>query len=178
MYLVLTQQNFFFFLVFQIWRISAKSHINFFSCEVKGGINWDWGRNLSSKNKCLMTIILEKKLFRKLSIHNTAPFLQIQEPYLLLLPIFVVFNCYHVSCKTWVILMNRNYDLNLGNAYDHTNNLSVAIVLAGGLMLQVDNIMLLETNSSSHSRRLRVLFSKYSGSYGCGHRGSRSSRWV
>lgn len=131
---------------------------------------------MTSKNKCLMTIILEKKRLRKLLIHNTAPFLQIQVPYLLLLPIFVGFHCYHVACKTWVFLMNRNYDLNLGNAYDHTNNLSVAIVSAGELMLQVDNITLLETKSSSHSRRLRVLFSKYSGSYGCGHRGSRSSR--
>lgn len=30
-------------------------------------------------------------------------------------------------------------------------NLSVAVVSAGELMLQVDNIALLETNSSSHS---------------------------
>lgn len=172
MHLVLTQQNF--FTVFQIWR----NHINLFSCQVKGGTSWDWGRNLSSKNKYLMAIILEKTILRKLTIHNTAPFWQIQGQYLLLLPIFVGLHCYHFACKTWVTLLNRNDELNLGNAYDHTNNLSVAVVSAGELMLQVDNITLFETNSSSHSRRLRVLFSKYSGSYGCGHRGSRSSRWV
>lgn len=119
-----------------------------------------------------------KKILRKLTIHNTAPFLQIQGQCLLLLHMLVGLHCYHFACKTWVILLNRNDDLNLGNAYDHTNNLSVAVVSAGELMLQVDNIMLFETNSSSHSRRLRVLFSKYSGSYGCGRRGSRSSRWV
>lgn len=42
-------------------------------------------------------------------------------------------------------------------------NLSVAVVSAGELMLQVDNIALLETNSSSHSWRLRVLFSNIQG---------------
>lgn len=50
-----------FFTVFQIWRISAGNHINLFSCQVKGGTSWDWGCHLSSKNKYLMAIILEKK---------------------------------------------------------------------------------------------------------------------
>lgn len=59
--------------------------------------------------------------------------------------------------------MSKTFDLNLGNAYDHTKNLSVAIVSAGELMLQVDNIALLKTNSSSHSWRLRVLFSSIQG---------------
>lgn len=45
---------------FQIWRISTKNHINLFTYKVKRGTNWDWGCNLSSKNKYLMTIICEK----------------------------------------------------------------------------------------------------------------------
>lgn len=64
----------FFTVFFQIWRISARNHFNLFSCQVKGGTSWDWGHNLSSKNKYPLAIILEKKLLRKLTIHNTAPF--------------------------------------------------------------------------------------------------------
>lgn len=81
---------------FQIWRIPTKNHINLFTYKVKRGTNWDWGCNLSSKNKCLMTIIHEKKLFRKLSIHNTTPFCKYKNhiccyfPYLVFIAIMLL----------------------------------------------------------------------------------------
>lgn len=156
MYLVLTQQNFFQFFRFEGF---LQRTILIYSFHIR----WNEAPTETESTTCHQKINISnsEKILRKISIYNTALFfLQIQEPYLFLLPIFVGFHCYHAACKTRVFLMNRNYDLNLGNAYNHTNNLSVAILSAGELMLQVDNITILETNSSSHSRRLRVLFSK------------------
>lgn len=88
------------------------------SCKVKGDTNETKDRH----QKSLMTIILGKKRTH-IALHlQYCTFFSLANT----ITIFEAgsntccFHCCHVACKTWVILMNKTFDLNLGNAYDHT----------------------------------------------------------